>query len=187
MESGLTSQTTAAAQNDLKRRSIVIFREAEAPALHDAGVMTNRNSPVANAGIAKMVEAGLTEGYVLKCLFKSPEPDGFCLTYAWFKGNYELPPHKHNTDCLYYVISGEIHMGNKILGAGDGFFLPANAGYSYSAGPEGLEVLEFRDSTQFDITIRDGSPNAWERLAQICSANKDLWQHQRPPPRVAKV
>jgi hypothetical protein len=181
------AQLSNKATDKAPRRNIVFFREAEAPSLHDAGVMENKNSPVANLGIAKMVDAGLGDGYVLKCLFKAPEPDGFCLSYAWFKGNYELPPHKHNTDCLYYVISGEIHMGGNVLRAGDGFFLPGGAGYSYSAGPEGLEVLEIRNSTRFDITVRDGSEKAWTRLAEVCAANRDIWKTQRPPLRVPQV
>jgi mannose-6-phosphate isomerase-like protein (cupin superfamily) len=169
------------------RQGITIFREADAPMLHDAGMMENHSSAVANAGLMQMMEAGVGDGYVLKCLYKSPDPDGFSLSYAWFKGNYALPPHTHDADCLYYVISGEIHMGDNVLGAGDGFLVPANALYSYSVGPEGLEVLEIRNSTQFDITVRDGSPRAWERLAAICEANNALWKTQGPPVRRPQV
>jgi mannose-6-phosphate isomerase-like protein (cupin superfamily) len=170
-------------QGTASKRQIVIFRESKATTMQEATVMENHNSPAANAGIAKMMEAGLQNGYELKCLFKSRDPNGFSLTYAWFKGNYPLPRHTHNTDCLYYVISGEIHMGSEILRAGDGFFLPADAVYAYRAGPDGVEVLEFRDSCAFDIAIKDGSAQAWDRLASVCAANQELWMHQRPPTR----
>jgi hypothetical protein len=181
-------QIDAGAQKpSARRRGITIFREADAPTLHEAGVMEDHSSTAANAGLAQMFAAGLEDGYVLKCLFRSPDPNGFSLTYAWFKSHYPLPLHTHDSDCLYYVISGEIQMGDAVLGAGDGFMLPKDSVYSYRAGPDGAEVLEFRDSSRFDITIRDGSAQGWERLAAICAANRTLWKSQRPPLRVPKV
>jgi hypothetical protein len=179
--------STATGKSAPRRREITIFREASAPTLDESEMMEINNSEVATAGIAKLRDSGLDDGYVLKCLFRSPDADGFSLTYAWFKGNYPLPPHKHNTACLYYVISGEIHMGKEVLGAGDGFFLPAGAGYSYSAGPDGVEVVEFRDSSHFDIAIADASAASWERLAKICENNRELWKSQRPPVRIPQV
>jgi hypothetical protein len=169
--------------NEKKRRKIVFFREAEAPLVHETNVMENVYSPRVGAALSKMVDEGFGEGSVLKCLFKSPEPNGFSLTYAWFKANFPLPPHRHNTDCLYYLISGEIKMGNRVLRSGDGFFLPADAGYSYTPGEEGVELLEFRASTRFNIEIPDGTPEMWGRFAMICRNNRDLWKTQRPPIR----
>jgi PAS domain S-box-containing protein len=55
---------------------------------------------------------------------------------------------------MYYVISGEAHMGNQVLRAGDSFFVPADAPYVYTAGPDGVEVLEIRHNVaQFDMKI----------------------------------
>jgi mannose-6-phosphate isomerase-like protein (cupin superfamily) len=163
-------------------RRILFFSESTAKPLQESGMMENSNSPVANAGLEKMREAGLQNGFVLKSLFEAPD-GGLSLTYVWFKGNYPLPAHKHNTQCLYYVISGAIHMGKRILKAREGFFLPAEAGYSYSAGPEGVELLEIRNSTHFDITMSDATEKTWERLAKICADNQGLWSSQLPPTR----
>ena len=181
----MNDENATSAKNS--RRGIVVFREQEAETFDEARVMANHSSSVANAGIQKMMEAGLEEGYVMKCLFRSPDPDGFTLTYIWFKGNYALPIHTHNTDCLYYVIAGEIHLGKQVLTSGDGFFLGADTPYGYSVGPEGVEILEFRSSTKFDITVRDGTDKAWDRLVAICEANRDLWKMQKPPVRQPKV
>ena len=170
-----------------QKRKIAVFRESEGASLHDSGVMTNNNGEIANKGITRMFEAGLREGYELKCLYRSPEPDGFSLGYAWFKSNYALPPHTHNTDCLYYVIAGEVHFGNQVLTAGDGLFIPADAPYTYSVGPRGAEILEFRDSSRFDITVKDGTEQGWERLVSICAANKEQWRRESPPMRMPKV
>jgi hypothetical protein len=166
-----------------KRGKIVFFGEAEAPLVQETNVMENVFSPRVGAALSKMVDEGYGEGHVLKCLFESPEPDGFSLTYVWFKSEFPLPPHRHNTDCLYYLISGEIKMGNRVLRAGEGFFLPADAGYSYTPGEEGVELLEFRGSTRFNIEIPDGSPEMWDRFAKTCAKNRDLWKTQRPPIR----
>jgi hypothetical protein len=102
---------------------------------------------------------------------------------VWFKANFPLPPHSHDSDCLYYIIAGEIRMGTRTLRAGDGFFLPAGAGYSYTPGPEGVELLEFRATSRFDIKISDGSPQFWDRLVGICETNRSLWDVQQPPVR----
>ncbi|WP_042337735.1 cupin domain-containing protein [Paraburkholderia ferrariae] len=169
------------------RRGITIFRELEAPRVHETGAMVHHGSPKGQDGIQRMRVAGLDDGNVLKCLYRSTDPNGFTLVYVWFKGNFALPVHTHNTDCLYYIISGEIHMGKNVLTAGDGFFLPAETPYSYHAGPQGVELLEFRAATEFDIVIRDGTERGWEHLVSVCAANRELWKTQRPPTREPKV
>jgi mannose-6-phosphate isomerase-like protein (cupin superfamily) len=166
---------------------ITFFRETAGAAGDDGKMMENRSSSVAMEGMMGMMDAGLSDGYVLKCLYRSSEPDGMSLLYAWFKGNYALPPHSHDTDCLYYIVAGSIQLGSSELTAGDGFFVPKDALYSYNAGPEGVEILEFRGASQFDIVLRDGSPRAWERMAAMVTTNRDLWKSQRPPVRVPKV
>lgn len=177
------SESEEASLIEKKRRKIVFFREAEASHVHETDVMENVFSPRVGAALSRMGEDGYAEGYVLKCLFRSPDPNGFSLTYVWFKANFPLPPHRHNTDCLYYLISGEIKMGSRVLRTGDGFFLPAEAGYSYTPGKEGVELLEFRASSRFNIEIPDGTPEMWERFAMICATNRELWRTQLPPSR----
>ena len=48
------------------------------------------------------------------------------------------------------VIQGEARLGNRTVPAGGGFFVPAGAPYAYTAGPEGVQVLEFRNVGSFD-------------------------------------
>src|SRR5262249_35579654 len=100
-----------------------------------------------------------------------------------FKSHYPLPTHSHNTPCLYYVISGELQMGKQTLGPGDGFFVPACANYAYQAGPQGVEILEFRDTNDFDFVMRSGTLPMWERMAAIGSANLEHWKREEPPVR----
>jgi mannose-6-phosphate isomerase-like protein (cupin superfamily) len=61
--------------------------------------------------------------------------------------------HSHSLDCLYFIIAGEANLGSQKLGAGDGFFVPANHAYSYTAGPQGVRVLELRNGTSFDMRV----------------------------------
>jgi quercetin dioxygenase-like cupin family protein len=100
----------------------------------------------------------------VKVLYRQPADEGgFSLVYAWFKPHYILPRHSHDADCLYYVVAGTAVLGNQVLRAGDGFFVPSGAPYQYSAGPEGVEVLEFRNARAFDMQITESN----ERYAAI--------------------
>ncbi|MDR5804866.1 cupin domain-containing protein [Caballeronia sp. LZ001] len=179
--------TTESKSTERTRRGITIFREKEAPLVHETGIMVHHSPPNGLAGIQRMRAAGLDDGNVLKCLYRSPDPNGFTLVYVWFKGNFPLPVHTHDTDCLYYIISGEIHLGKNVLTSGDGFFLPAATAYTYQVGPQGVELLEFRGANAFDIVIRDAPERAWERMVAACTENRESWKDQRPPMREPKV
>src|SRR5262249_53676571 len=85
------------------------------------------------------------------------------------------PRHSHSADCLYYVVSGEAHMGSRVLKPGDGFFILAEAPYAYTAGPEGVEVLEFRHATTFDIKIRDKTLEHWKPVIEAIKAHGESW------------
>lgn len=133
------------------------------------------------AGIALAGEAGVGEGAVVKLLFSDPL-SGMSLTYAWLKANYQLPRHSHNADCAYYIVSGEAHLGTEVLKAGDGFFVPADGLYVYQAGPEGVEVVEFRTAPEFHIKFSGNSAKFWGRMAKISAENLDQWRNGPVPP-----
>ena len=73
------------------------------------------------------------------------------------------------------MVSGTAIMGSQVLGAGDGFFVRGDAPYTYEAGPDGVEVLEFRMATSFDIKIFDQSVERLQPLIDIAIANRDDW------------
>ncbi|NGY04036.1 cupin domain-containing protein [Solimonas terrae] len=114
-------------------------------------------------------------------LFREPGDSGMSLTYVWFKSGYILPRHSHDTDCLYYVMAGELQMGAQILRKGDGMFIPAEAGYTYQAGPEGVEVLEFRNATRFSFLFKNNGETHWQRIAEVFRRRGDAWQDEPPP------
>src|ERR1035437_3691951 len=90
----------------------------------------------------EMMEWALSPGHVVKVLFGDPEAGGMSLIWSWFGPNFTLPRHSHSADCMYCITKGELHMGRQVFRAGEGLFVPANAPYAYSAGPDGVEVLE---------------------------------------------
>jgi quercetin dioxygenase-like cupin family protein len=117
----------------------------------------------------------LGAGQRVRVLFKGEGADGFSLVHARFAPGYRLPRHSHSADCLYYVVSGEAHMGSRVLKPGDGFFILAEAPYAYTAGPEGVEVLEFRHATTFDIKIRDKTLEHWKPVIEAIKAHGESW------------
>jgi quercetin dioxygenase-like cupin family protein len=163
------------------KQRMQIFRGKDAPSLEEHGSMEYKLSDENAAGLSKLVELGLAEGSELRVLYCA---GGFSLTSVWFKPNYMLPIHSHDSDCLYYVVAGQLQMGNETIKAGDGFFLPANTWYSYVAGPEGLELLEFRQAEKFDFKVRNGIPKLWERMAETVAKNHERWKTAARPPRI---
>ena len=158
-----------------------IFRGADAPSLDEAGHMAYvDDDPVILGGAAKLGEAGIGEGAVLKCLFSG---FGFSLHYVWFKPGYPLPLHSHDSDCLYYIISGDIRMGTEAMGEGDGFFLPAGTPYTYTIGEKGVELLEFRTQEDFDIQFKGKTDAYWEKLLEKLKAEQPKWKEALPPVR----
>lgn len=95
--------------------------------------------------IGEMVKAFIP-GVSTTPLFAQRSPNGMSLVHVWFGPNFPLFRHSHPAygDCLYYVVAGEIILGKRKLGPGSGFFVPNGMPYKYTAGPAGVEVLEFR-------------------------------------------
>jgi quercetin dioxygenase-like cupin family protein len=153
-----------------------VFRRADAV---DLGETTMMGRPVMDPKPPREVFAaiGATTGYVNQVLFGDPGSDSLSLVRLWYAPSYALPRHHHDVDCLYYVAAGEAHLGNQVLHPGDGFFVPAGAPYSYSAGPEGVEVLEFRGTSQFGITVTENLAR-WEQLATLATEHREDWAAQ---------
>lgn len=135
---------------------MVIFEGAKAPTLDETGMMsTPELAPDANFGPDTMESLGERSEAAsrLTVPFRQEGAGGFSLVDIEFEPGYLLPRHSHSVDCLYYVVSGSIVMGQRTLGPGDGFFLPAGQPYAYHAGPAGVKLLEFRHAAEFDMQI----------------------------------
>ncbi len=64
----------------------------------------------------------LAGGTAIDVIFRDTAEGGFSLANMRLAPDYILPTHRHNVDCLYYVLSGSIQLGRRRIDAGGGFF-----------------------------------------------------------------
>ena len=167
--------------NDARRFAtpFAIFRAAKARPHDETEMMTPAvNSELDAAGAARLIEAGVLEGSTLRVLFERP---GMSLVHAWFRSGFPLPRHSHDADCLYFVLAGSLRLGSEELTAGDGFFVGADVPYAYTAGPQGVEVLEFRAADRFDIRVLAKNPAFWAKALATVEEKREVWQEETPP------
>ena len=165
-----------------------IFRAADGVDLQQTDFMAPPTmSDDARAGLGKLVGTGAGAGAQVTVLNRStPESGGFSLVHCWFKAEYPLPRHSHDADCMYYVISGEAHMGNQVPAAADSFFIPADAPYGYTPGPDGVEILEIRkDCDRFDMKINDVPESRWDAMATTSVELRERWESETTSPTFA--
>ncbi|EFC79549.1 cupin domain-containing protein [Parafrankia sp. EUN1f] len=162
---------------DERSSRMSFFTSAGAPTLDDDGMMS---PPRIDREVYTNLDISpIADGQHVTVPFKGEGPNGFSLVHSWFGAGFRLPRHSHSADCLYYVLSGEIIMGSRTLGRGDGFFVAADAPYTYTAGPDGAEVLEFRTSTSFDMNVRDQTVERWKPILDAALANRESWAAAR--------
>ena len=58
--------------------------------------------------------------------------------------NATVGVHAHDADEIIYVVAGEMRFGSKVLKPGSSLFVQGGAFYSFGAGDEGLQFLNFR-------------------------------------------
>ena len=138
-------------------------------------------SDEARQKVAEMVRA-LTPGTSTTMLLWQEGENGMSLSHNWFGPNFPLFRHCHPRfgDCLYYVVGGELLMGNRRLGRGSTFFLPNGQPYKFTAGPDGVEVLEFRagggDKEASGTIVKETSLDAIQQIIDRSYEVDSDWQ-----------
>ena len=163
-----------------ENKQFQIFRKGEGYVFGEDGVMTTDPTPLQAEGLGRMIEAGALDGAEFTMLCNLP---GFTLMHAWFKKDYPLPLHSHSADCLYYVVSGTARLGTEELSVGDSFFVPADTPYTYRAGPEGVEVLEFRHTLDIDFQNYARNQAFYDKAVSTILENRDFWRTVPKPTR----
>jgi hypothetical protein len=163
---------------EAKRSGVRIYRAADAPPLSqsDFGPTSQygENAEFEDVTKALAQAAPPTTRVLVK---QSEDEGGFSLLYLFFKPNFPLFRHKHEDDCLYMVISGAAIMGNQTLRPGDCFFVPAYAPYHYTAGPEGVEILEIRHNVdRFTTIYAPNPPGRVEEARAAIATNAEAWK-----------
>lgn len=163
------------------QRRLELFSSEGARLVHDT--VMQRPPALDQPARDALPEFTAAGGQVVELLFGdpgSPDDGGLSLVRVRFGPNYPLPRHSHSVDCLYYVLAGEARLGSRVVGPGEGFFVPADVPYGYTAGPEGVDVLEFRPTSEYDSRIRE-SPAGWTRIIEGVRANRERWAADMPP------
>ena len=161
-----------------------VFRARDARDYDETVMHSGPMTTADQQGMADMMQAGMIDGRHLKLLYKRP---GMSLTYVWFKSGYPLPLHSHSADCLYFIVAGSLKIGTEELGPGDGFFLGTDVPYAYVPGEDGVEVLEFRTSDNFDFRALGKTDAYWSRAVANLMAARDHWSDEVTPPSGMEV
>jgi quercetin dioxygenase-like cupin family protein len=163
-----------------RKRGVRIFKGSEATHKQEFTQLTEEQlAPLLM--VSEVLGAGLVSRDLLD------EKGGFALKHLWLKPNFPLPRHDHSPgECLYYVISGNARMGNQVIRAGDSFLVPAGAPYHYTAGADGVEVLEIRYAVDhIDMNVLE-DPEAYKKRAfAALEANREVWEKATTAPTFA--
>jgi hypothetical protein len=171
--------STAATPRKARMR---IFRAADAYEVDERIMPMEGLDEHVLAGFQQLEAHGIENGHKVRCLFQEEAGTGMSLIHIWYKSGFVLPQHKHNADCVYYVVAGEIHAGGMVVGQGDGLFIPKDHDYTYEAGPDGVELLEFRNAATFNIVFNGKDSKQWSRIVAAADSNADAWKLQSKPP-----
>ncbi len=166
------------------------IKEEHAARLFDYSGLAEKYGEAAARDKAIELVKGFTDGTSSTLLFSQGGENGMSLAHVWFGANFPLFRHSHPAlgDCLYYVVAGEITMGKRRLGPGSTFFIPNGQPYKYTAGPAGVELLEFRAGGGVKgapfMTLDELSLEAVDRLLAAYRQNHANWQQ---PQRIGDV
>jgi mannose-6-phosphate isomerase-like protein (cupin superfamily) len=176
------TDVSSSASAGIGQKHIRTFRWEDAAEVDGEIMAMEGVDDAVQAGFRQLAGNGLEEAQKIRCLFRDSGDPGSSLVHIWYKSGFVLPRHRHDADCVYYIIAGEIQMGNVVLRQGDGMFIPKNRDYMYSVGPDGVELLEYRNASRFNIVF-DGRDSAqWTRMVQAAKDNADAWKQQNEPP-----
>lgn len=74
---------------------------------------------------------------------------------VWFPAGHVVKAHAHRTDEVVWVLEGELHLGARLLRPGTSVYLPGLTLYGFTAGPEGLRILNFRATKEIGTISKE--------------------------------
>lgn len=156
-----------------------IHRAADAPLLEESGAAVSdfRDNQHLREVATTLASSECSISRML--VHQTGEEGGLSVVYLFFKPNFPLFRHQHDVNSLYVVISGSVvgFMGTETLLPGDCFAVEAGNPYYYTAGPDGVEVLEiFRDADTVTVIYTDNPDGRLEQAEEAVRANRPSWQ-----------
>ena len=167
------------ATHDDTTSQVRIYRAGDAPLLEESGAVDSNFGAHEELREIATVLSGTDCAISRLLLHQTRVEGGLSIVYLFFKPNFPLFRHMHDVDSLYVVISGSAvgFMGKETLRPGDIFSVKAGNPYYYTAGPEGVEVLEiFRDAERVTVIYTDNPDNRLEQAQEAVRANLDTWK-----------
>lgn len=161
-----------------RRTGVRIYRAAVAPPLHESGAA--RSEFAGNEELREVATtlAGSECSDSRMLVHQDAEDGGMSVVYLFFKPGFPLFRHMHDVDSLYVVISGSAvdFMGTETLRPGDCFAVKAGTPYYYTAGPDGVEVLEiFHGADTVTVIYTDNPDGRLAQAEEAVRANRDAW------------
>jgi|HubBroStandDraft_5_1064220.scaffolds.fasta_scaffold102934_2 hypothetical protein len=95
-----------------------------------------------------------------RIMVSNPDHDGLSLTVFKFAPGTVLPRHRHNVEYIEFVLEGEVHHGNRVIGAGEGVYRSGDTPYTFTVGPQGATIADFRGHTWYTTEYAD-PPEEW--------------------------
>jgi hypothetical protein len=111
-------------------------------------------------------------------LVTNPESDGLRLSIFRIAPGTVFPRHSHDVDYIEFVLDGEVHHGNKVVRRGAGVYRRAGTPYTFTAGPHGAVIADFRAHTFYGTTWLDDPADwpphrDWENGASSTASERD--------------
>ena len=131
------------------------------------------------AKLGEMLELAASGSSENRLMMQEGE-NGMRVVHVWFGPNFQLFRHSHPAgDRTYLIMAGELTMGKRTLKAGSTVFVPNQMPYKFVAGPDGVEVVEFRSGGRIPgkpgMRIEENSLEAVQNLIDDYKANQHLW------------
>ena len=161
------------------KSGVRVYRAAEAPELHESGAAKSdfRENEHLREVATQLATSECSISRML--VHQAADEGGMSVVYLHFKPNFPLFRHMHDVNSLYVVISGSVvdFMGEgKHLRPGDCFSVEAGNAYYYTAGPDGVEVLEiFRDADEVTVIYVDNPDGRLEQAERAVRDNAESW------------
>ena len=85
------------------------------------------------------------------------DADTLQLVEIRYEPNSEIQLHSHDADELIYILEGSMQLGNRTVGPGTSLFIAGGTFYGFSAGPDGLQILNFRPRADPSFNLPPGN------------------------------
>src|SRR5262249_48669882 len=161
------------------RQGVRIYRAGDSPELHETEASsTDFGEHEEYRGVATtLATANCSHSRLL--VHQKADQGGFNVLYLYFKPNFPLFHHKHDTDSMYVAISGSAvdFLNETTLRPAQCGFVPQATTYWSTAGQDGVEVLEmFHAVEHLTVIMAETPPGRLEQAEAALRDNIDTWK-----------